>query len=61
MKKKNVFYGWYVVAAGCVVMSMTMGIISNCFGQFIKPVCADLGFTRQQMSMNQTMYSTWAL
>jgi len=57
MKKKNVFYGWYVVAAGCVVMSMTMGIISNCFGQFIKPVCADLGFTRQQMSMNQTILS----
>lgn len=55
--KNKVFYGWYVVAAGCAVMAMTMGIIMNCFGQFIKPVCADMGFTRQQMSMNQTLMS----
>ncbi|MEA4920821.1 MAG: MFS transporter [Clostridiaceae bacterium] len=53
--KNKVFYGWYVVAAGCAIMAMTMGIIMNCFGQFIKPVCTDMGFTRQQMSMNQTL------
>lgn len=55
--KGKIFYGWYVVAAGCAVMAMTMGIITNCFGQFIKPVCADMGFTRQAMSMNQTIMS----
>ena len=55
--KGKVFYGWYVVAAGCAVVAFSMGIITNCFGQFIKPVCADMGFTRQQMSMNQTILS----
>lgn len=57
MKKGKIFYGWYVVFAGCVVIGMTMGIITNCFSQFIKPICADMGFTRQQMSMNQTIMS----
>lgn len=57
MEKKKVFYGWYVVAAGCAVVAMTMGIMTNCFGQFIKPVCQDMGFTRQQMSVNQTIMS----
>ena len=55
--KAKVFYGWYVVAAGCIVIGMTAGIIQNSFGQYIKPVCADMGFSRQQMSMNQTIVS----
>ena len=57
MGKGKIYYGWYVVAAACAVVAVTMGIITNCFSQFIKPVCADMGFTRQQMSMNQTMLS----
>ena len=56
-EKAKVFYGWYVVAAGCLVIGMTAGIIQNSFGQYIKPVCADMGFTRQQMSTNQTIVS----
>ena len=55
--KGKFFYGWYVVAAGCAVVAMTMGIMTNCFGQFIKPVCADMGFSRQAMSVNQTIMS----
>jgi len=54
---KKIHYGWFVVAASCVIIAMTSGIITNCFSQFIKPVCADMGFTRQQMSMNQTIVS----
>ncbi len=54
---KRIFYGWYIVAATCVVIAMTVGIINNSFGQFVKPVCADMGFTRQQMSLNQTILS----
>jgi predicted MFS family arabinose efflux permease len=56
-EKAKVFYGWYVVAAGCLIIGMTAGIIQNSFGQYIKPVCADMGFTRQQMSTNQTIVS----
>lgn len=55
--RKRVFYGWYIVAAGCIVIAMTVGVINNSLGQFIKPVCADMGFTRQQMSLNQTILS----
>lgn len=58
---KNVHYGWYVVAASCIVSAMAVGVINNCFSQFIKPVCADMGFTRQQMSMNQTIISMVSL
>lgn len=56
-KKGKIFYGWYVVAAGCVAIAMTTGVVSNCFSQFIKPVCADMGITRQEMSMIQTVFS----
>lgn len=56
-KKNGIFYGWYVVAAGCVSIAMTTGVVSNCFSQFIKPVCADMGITRQEMSMIQTVFS----
>lgn len=56
-KKQGIFYGWYIVAAGCVAIAMTTGIVSNCFSQFIKPVCADMGITRQQMSTVQTVFS----
>lgn len=56
-RSKKFFYGWVIVAAGALVMGGVMGIVYNCFSQFIKPVCEDLGFTRQAMSMNQTLVS----
>jgi len=59
--KTRIHFGWYVVVAVCFATGMSTGIISNVFGQFIKPVCAGLNFTRQQMSMNQTIISAIAL
>lgn len=56
-RKKKIYYGWYVVAAGCISIAMTTGIVNNCFSQFVKPVCADMGITRQDMSMIQTVFS----
>jgi len=56
-KPKGMFYGWVIVLSGTVIMASVMGIIYNCFSQFIKPVCEDMGFTRQAMSMNQTLVS----
>ena len=55
--KKKIYYGWYIVAAGCVSIAMTTGVVNNCFSQFIKPVCADMEITRQQMSLIQTVFS----
>ena len=51
----KIHYSWYVVFALCMVIAMTTGVFSNSYGQFIKPVCAGLGITRQQMSVNQTI------
>lgn len=54
---RKIHYGWYIVMAGCLIIGMTTGVVSNCFSQFIKPVCADLGIERQQMSMIMTIQS----
>lgn len=56
-RKKQIFYGWYIVFAGCVSIAMTTGVVNNCLGQFIKPVCADMGITRQEFAMIQTIFS----
>ena len=56
-KDGSLFYGWVIVFAGILIMSTVIGIGWNCFGQFIKPVCADMGYTRQQMSTNMTIIS----
>ena len=53
--REKIHYSWYVVFALCMVIAMTTGVFSNSYGQFIKPVCAGLGITRQQMSVNQTI------
>lgn len=51
------FYGWYIVAAGFLVMAVSIGIVNNCAGLFIKPICADMGFSRQAIGGNQTIIS----
>lgn len=55
LQKKKIFYGWYIVAAGLLIIAAAGGLISNCLSLFIVPVCDDLGFTRQAMAMNQTL------
>lgn len=57
MVKRKVFYGWIVAAACMLVMSMSIGIVNNCFGLFIVPACTEMGFTRQAMGTTQTMLS----
>ena len=57
MKEKKLFYGWVVVAACCIVMATTMGIVSNCNSLFIKPICDDLGVSRQSVSTMLSLMS----
>ena len=54
-ERHHIFYGWVVVACGILVMSVTHGIVQNCFSLFIKPVTEALGFTRQSFSVCQTL------
>ena len=57
MKQGKVFYGWIIVAAGCVIMAAAMGIVSNCNSLFIKPISEDLGLSRQSVSMMLSLMS----
>ncbi len=43
---QKIFYGWWIVAAGCFLNFAGIGIIMNTMGVFIKPVAESLGFTR---------------
>ncbi len=43
----KVFYGWWIVAAGFLIMGAAYGIVTNCVGLFVKPVTENMGFTRQ--------------
>ena len=46
LQKRRIFFGWVVVACGILVMSVTHGVVQNCFSLYIKPVTEALGFTR---------------
>lgn len=56
-KRRGPFYGWVVVGAAFLLMAAAMGITYNCNSVFIKPVCADMGYTRPQAAMIQTIMS----
>jgi MFS family permease len=51
----TVFYGWYIVAVACLVSMMSMGISAYGLGVFIKPIEADLGWSRTDISLGQTL------
>lgn len=55
LQKRRIFFGWVVVACGILVMSVTHGVVQNCFSLYIKPVTEALGFTRQGFSVCQTL------
>ncbi len=56
MKRQKIFYGWIIVAAGCAMMAVALGLVSNAFGLFIVPITQELGFGRQAMSFNQSLF-----
>jgi len=48
-KKSRFFYGYVIVAAGFIILTVVMGLIFN-FGVFFKPFLDDFGWTRAQTS-----------
>ena len=54
-KQGRFFYGWYVVFACFLIMGVSVGLINNSSGVYIKPVCADMGFSRKAMASNSTL------
>lgn len=56
-KKPGVFYGWYIVLSGFVIMGAGIGIVNNTMSQFIKPIAESMGCSRASVSMIQTIFS----
>lgn len=56
-KKPKIFYGWIVVIFGMMTLGVGVGAIGNCSSLFIRPICEELGFSRQAMGINQTLIS----
>jgi len=55
---QKVFYGWWIVAASSTIIFFSTGIIFYSFGVFLKPLEADLGWTRTQINL---AVAAWAL
>jgi len=55
MKEKKLFYGWYVVIACFLMLAASIGIGWNGISPLIKPICDDLGYSRPQIAMCQTV------
>ena len=47
----RLFYGWYIVAVCFVVNFVVFGIAINTFTVYVKPIQADLGWSRGQISL----------
>jgi len=56
-RTSNIFYGWWVVLAGFVIMGLCVGIVSNCSSQFIKPIAEEYGWSRASVSTINTIFS----
>ena len=53
--RTGVFYGWIIVAAGCVILSLGAGSHYT-FGVFLTELCDDLGWTRTTVSGAFSLY-----
>ncbi len=50
-QKAKLFYGWKIVIASFMIMFLTYSILTSLSSIFIKPVTAELGFSRGQFQM----------
>lgn len=49
-------YKWVILAACCALSGASMGIVINCKGLFITPVCAELGCSVSAFTLYVTFY-----
>lgn len=50
-EKKKIFYGYYMLVCCLVMLVVSTGIVNNCAGQFVTPVCEALGLPRSSMTL----------
>jgi len=52
---RPLYYGWYIVAVAFVASMMSSGVSAYTMGVFLKPMTAELGWTRTDISLGQTV------
>ncbi len=52
---RPIFYGWYIVMVAFVSTAMSAGIQTYTLGSFLKPMTEDLGWSRTDISLGQTV------
>lgn len=55
MKKNKVHPAWIMLIGCCFIQFGGIGVLSNCMGIFLPPVCKELGFTMAEFSFHITI------
>ncbi len=55
LRKSKIHYGWFVVLASFLIMSVGFASVYNCASLFVKPITEDLGFSRSQFNVTMTI------
>ena len=55
--RPTIYYGWYIVAVALIVQCLSVGVSAFAGGVFLKPMAADLHWSRQDFSAVQTVTS----
>ena len=56
MHKANIFYGWWIVAAGFILLFLFAGAGFYSFSIFIKPLEDDFGWPRASIALTMSIY-----
>ena len=51
LRPRNVFYGWYIVAAAAASNFLILGILLFTFGAFVKPIQEEMGWSVAAISI----------
>ncbi len=54
----GIFYGWVIVAAGCLILALQWGCLYT-YGVFFTELCHDLGWTRGMVSGAYSLLFLW--
>jgi len=54
MKKKKIFYRWWIVFSAFLITAVGLGAINSTSGILVKPVCEELGISRAEFSTYRT-------
>ncbi|MBY0122904.1 MFS transporter [Bacillus sp. S/N-304-OC-R1] len=60
-KKGGIFYGWWMLLAGFMIMTFLYAPIANLISLFTKPVTEELGFGRAEFTSYYTVMATTAM